>query len=376
VSRVGNGMRMELDQPGQTALLVAAREGDDRAFATLIGGRRGELHAHCYRMLASPDDADDAVQETLLRAWRSLASFEGRSSLRTWLFRIATNAALDLASRRARRELPVGFGPPAAHGESPGDVRTEVPWMGPYPAGRYEAGLPEATFEAHEDLELAYVAALQHLPARQRAVFLLREAIDLSAAEIAEALGTTVAAVNSSLQRARSELRFRLPPVSQAIQLSRLGEGAACDLAERYARAIETGDLEGLLELLTEDASWSMPPLAGWYSGREALAAFLGAYVLPARWRHRTTGANGQLAVAGYLAGPSGHFAPAALDVLELRGNKIASVTGFLVTDAVSPEGAAGRPAALFDRFGLPSQHGEGMEGLSGADGRNDRQTN
>jgi RNA polymerase sigma-70 factor (ECF subfamily) len=164
--------------------------------------------------------------------------------------------------------------------------------------------------------------------------------------------------------------------VSQAIQLSRLGEGAARDLAERYARAIETGDLEGLLELFTGDASWSMPPLAGWFSGREALAAFLGAYVLPERWRHRTTAANGQLAVAGYLAGPSGHFAPAALDVLELRGNKIASVTGFLVTDAVSREGAAGRPAALFDRFGLPSQHGEGIEGLAGADGRNDRETN
>ena len=353
-------MRMELDQPGQTALLVAAREGDDRAFATLVGGRRGELHAHCYRMLASPDDADDAVQETLLRAWRSLASFEGRSSLRTWLFRIATNAALDLASRRARRELPVGFGPPAAHGGSPGD----------------EAGLPEATFEAHEDLELAYVAALQHLPTRQRAVFLLREAIDLSAAETAEALGTTVAAVNSSLQRARSELRYRLPAVSQAIQLSRLGEGAARDLAERYARAIEIGDLEGLLELLTEDASWSMPPLAGWFCGREALAAFLGAYVLPERWRHRTTAANGQIAVAGYLSGPSGHFAPAALDVLELRGNKIASVTGFLVMDAVSREGAGGRPAVLFDRFGLPSHLGEGMEGLARAQGRTDQGTN
>jgi RNA polymerase sigma-70 factor (ECF subfamily) len=368
-------MRMELDQPGQTALLVAAREGDDRAFATLVGGRRGELHAHCYRMLASPDDADDAVQETLLRAWRSLASFEGRSSLRTWLFRIATNAALDLASRRARRELPVGFGPPAARGESPGNALTEVPWMGPYPTGHQEAGLPEATFEAHEDLELAYVAALQHLPTRQRAVFLLREAIDLSAAETAEALGTTVAAVNSSLQRARSELRYRLPAVSQAIQLSRIGEGAR-DLAERYARAIEMGDLEGLLELLTEDASWSMPPLAGWFCGREALAAFLGAYVLPERWRHRTTAANGQLAVAGYLSGPSGHFAAAALDVLELRGNKIASVTGFLVMDAVSREGAGGRPAALFDRFGLPSHLGEGTEGLARAHGRPDQGTN
>ena len=367
---------MELDQPGQTALLVAAREGDDRAFATLVGGRRGELHAHCYRMLASPDDADDAVQETFLRAWRSLASFEGRSSLRTWLFRIATNAALDYASRRARRELPVGFGPPSAHGEPPGNALTEVPWMGPYPSGRHEAGSPEATFEAHEDLELAYVAALQHLPTRQRAVFLLREAIDLSAAETAEALGTSVAAVNSALQRARSELRDRLPEVSQAIQLGRLGEGAARDLAGRYARAIEVGDLEALLELLTEDASWSMPPLAAWFRGREAVAAFLSRYVLPEGWRHRTTAANGQLAVAGYLSGPSGNFAPAALDVLELRGNKIASVTGFLVMDAVAREGAAGRPATLFDRFGLPSHLGEGMEGLAGADGRVDQWPN
>jgi RNA polymerase sigma-70 factor (ECF subfamily) len=164
--------------------------------------------------------------------------------------------------------------------------------------------------------------------------------------------------------------------VSQAIQLSRLGEGAARDLAERYARAIEIGDLEGLLELLTEDASWSMPPLAGWFCGREALAAFLGAYVLPERWRHRTTAANGQIAVAGYLSGPSGHFAPAALDVLELRGNKIASVTGFLVMDAVSREGAGGRPAVLFDRFGLPSHLGEGMEGLARAQGRTDQGTN
>ena len=348
-------MSVDLEQPRQTALLLAAREGDDRAFATLVEARRGELHAHCYRILASADDADDAVQEALLRAWRSLSSFEGRSSLRTWLFRIATNAALDLAARRARRELPVGFGPPAAPGGSPGKARGEVPWMGPYPAGRHGDGLPEATFEAHEDLELAYIAALQHLPARQRAVFLLREALDLSAAEIAEALGTTVTAVNSALQRARSELRCRLPPASQAVQLSRLGEGAARELAARYARAIETGDVEAMLELLTDDASWSMPPLAGWFQGREAVAAFLTEHVLPERWRHCTTAANGQLAVACYLAEASGHFAPGALDVLELRDGKIASVTGFLVMDEVAAESVHGRLTALFDRFGLPS---------------------
>ena len=223
--------------------------------------------------------------------------------------------------------------------------------MTPYPVSR---DAPEASYVARETPELAFVAALQVLPAHQRAVFIFREALDFSANETAEMLETSVPSVNSALQRARAALRDRMPEVSQRTELNRLGDAAARELAARYARAIERADLDTLLSLLTEDASWSMPPLAVWYRGHDRIGAFLVADVFPERWRHVTTWANGQLAVAGYVFHPQqDRFESVALDVLEVRNGKIASVTGFLVNPS-SPSGRGTPLRDMFSRFDLP----------------------
>ncbi len=347
--------------PDEQDLIRAAKEGDEEAFRALVEGRRAELHAHCYRMLASPDDADDAVQEAFVRAWRALPRFEARSSVRTWLYKITTNTALDIASGRSRRELPIGFGPSTAFGETSGDPITEIAWMGPYPdrGGIRSTELPEPNYAARETIELAYVAALQHLGAHQRAVFILREVLGFRAAETAELLDTSVASVNSSLQRARAQLSDRLPELSQAAELSATGDRAVWELASRYARAIEESDLDMLLSLLTEDPSWSMPPLVSWFRGRGDVAEFLRTEVLPLRWRHATTSTNGQLAVAGYLFDAEANcFVSAALDVLELRGGRVAGVTGFLTIAGLTEERQENYQAGpgLFARFGLPER--------------------
>ncbi len=337
--------------------LTAAQGGDESAFEALVGPRRAELHAHCYRILASVHDADDAVQETMLRAWRSLPRFQERSSLRTWLFKIATNSALDIASRRSRRELPHSFGPPTGPTDPSGTPVTEVCWMEPYPAVReLTSGLPlEDAYSARETIELAYVATLQHLHLRQRAVFILREVMGFRAAETAEILDMTVAAVNSSLQRARAAIGDKLPRVSQQAELESMGPAAVDELARSYARAIEEGDLEGLMSLLTADPSWSMPPEPNWYRGRNAVAAFHRESVLPLRWRHLITSASGQLAVAGYLLDDEqGCFVAIALDVLELRGGHVDSVTGFLTPAAFEERKKYRADSILFSRFGLP----------------------
>jgi RNA polymerase sigma-70 factor, ECF subfamily len=345
---VFNGV-VTLPEREEDALLKAAQEGDERAFEALVSRRRAELHAHCYRLLASPDDADDAVQEAMVRAWKGLPGFERRSSLRTWLFKITTNAALDIGRKRARRELPIGFGP--ASSEDPDDP-LDIPWIGPF-AGDPTPTTPEASYEAKETVELAYVAALQRLPDRQRAVFVLRDVLGFSAAETASILDTTTPTVTSSLQRARANLARRLPAVSQQVELSSLGDVAARQLAARYAAAIEAGDLGALLTLLTEDVSWSMPPLPTWYRGKRDVARFLVRLVFPEHWAHLTTSANGQLAIAGYLRDDDkGAYLPAALDVLELRGGLVAAVTGFLTGEGLSERE---RSRQLFDRFGLPA---------------------
>jgi RNA polymerase sigma-70 factor, ECF subfamily len=357
---VSTGMTMDLHSSDEQELLRAAKEGDEESFRALVEGRRAELHAHCYRMLASPDDADDAVQEALVRAWKALPRFEGRSSIRTWLYKITTNTALDIASGRSRRELPIGFGPSAGFGEMPGDPITEIAWMGPYPDRDFDSpDLPESRYAARETIELAYVAALQHLPAPQRAVFILREVLGFRAVETAELLDTSVAAVNSSLQRARVQLSGRLPEVSQASEMLAMGDRAIRELASQYARAIEESDIELLLSLLTEDASWSMPPLVSWFRGRGDVAEFLRTDVLPMRWRHAATSANGQLAVAGYLFDAEANcFVSAALDVLELRAGRVAGVTGFLTIAGLSEDGRGNYQAGwgLFERFGLPER--------------------
>ena len=327
-------------------LLVAAQDGDELAFRDLMAPLRTQLHAHCYRMLGSAADADDALQEVLLRAWRGLHAFEGRSSLRSWLYRIATNVCLTLLDRRPKRMLPLDHGPPADRPEPDGEPLVESVWIEPYPSAELEDGraTPEARYEQRESVELAFVAALQHLPPNERAALLAREVLGLSARETAEALETTTAAVNSALQRARRFTRERLPAASQQATLRSLGDERLRALVADYADALERGDVDALLAMLSEDATWSMPPLAQWYRGHEAIAGFLRAGPFTVRWRHVPVRANGQAAVGCYLwSEDRGRFVAYVIDVLELRGDRIAAVTGFI-------------DAAHFPRFGLPDE--------------------
>src|SRR5215213_1836781 len=223
----------------ERSLLEAARGGDEAAFGSLVEQYRRELHAHCYRMLGSVHDAEDALQDALLRAWRGLARFEGRSSLRSWLYTIATNTCLNAIERRPKRVLPIDYGPSTDPHDGIGLPPIESVWVEPYP----DEGLgledgyaaPEARYEVRESVELAFVAALQHLPANQRAVLILREVLGFSAQEAAESLETSVASVNSALQRSRKALEDRLPERSQQATLRALGDERLRDLVERYA---------------------------------------------------------------------------------------------------------------------------------------------
>src|SRR5687767_10600459 len=268
-------------------LLAAAREGDEDAYRRLVEPRRAELHAHCYRMLGSVHDAEDSLQEALLRAWRALPRFEDRSSLRTWLYRISTNTCLDALSRRSRqRVLPIDYGPGADPHDSPGEPLAESVWIEPYPDD------PEASYEQRESVELAFVAALQHLPPNQRATLILREVLGFSAQEAADALDTSVASINSALQRARKSIDERLPDRSQQETLSALDDEQVRKLVESYMDALQRGDVDAVVSLLAEDATWSMPPCPVWFRG-EALTAFLAEYPGRERWRHVPARANG-----------------------------------------------------------------------------------
>jgi len=336
------------------ALLEQARGGDQAAFGQLVEAHRAELRAHCYRMLGSLHDAEDALQDGLLRAWRGLPGFEGRSSVRSWLYAIVTNAALDITRHRSRRELPVDFGPAAQPGQETDLPAAEPLWLEPYP-DQWLAGVPaaspEARYEQRESIELAFVVALQQLPPLQRAVLILREVMAFSAAEIAAQLGTSVASVTSALQRARATVQARLPARSQQATLSALGDQRTRAIAQRYADAIERGDADTLISMLTRDATWSMPPTPVWYQGHAALRDWLVREPLRERWRHRATWANGQLAVGCYLPDPgTGRFGAAVLDVLTLDGDRIAAVTAFIFQE--SPQEP---PARAFARFGLPT---------------------
>jgi RNA polymerase sigma-70 factor (ECF subfamily) len=328
-------------------VMEAARQGDEAAFAALVEPHRRELRALCYRMLGSVDDADDALQEILVRAWRGLPRFEGRSSLRTWLYRIATNACLNRLERRPARTVPFDFGPAAAPGEGPGELLDEALWLGPYP-DRFLADEdtgPEAAALRAESVELAFVAALQRLPSRARAVLILRSVLDYPAQETADMLGISVAAANSILQRARSTLRSQVPSRSQQATVRDLGDERVRDLVTRYARAIETADVDGLLALLSEDATWAMPPMPAWYRGKEAIRGFLLDYPLRHRWRHLPARANGQPALGCYAWDRREHaYLATALDVLTLDGDRITAVMGFVDPKAVA---LCGLPARL-----------------------------
>jgi RNA polymerase sigma-70 factor (ECF subfamily) len=335
---------------------VSAQASDEEAYRRLVEPHRSELHAHCYRMLGSVHDADDALQDALLRAWRALPRLEQRGALRSWLYRIATNASLDLLARRPKRVLPI---------DAAGVPVSESTWIEPYPEAVPDGrAAPEARYELRESVELAFVAALQHLPPNQRAALILREVLGFSAQDVADALETSVASVNSALQRARKTLDDRLPERTQQATLRALGDERLRELVERYADAMERDDIDAVVEMLAEDAAWSMPPMTTWYRGRAALERFLADGPLSGRirWRHRVTTANGQPAVGGYTWHEAeGAFLPFALDVLTLRGDRILEVTAFI---ARSPDGARlpddppdpARVEALFERFGLPTR--------------------
>jgi RNA polymerase sigma-70 factor (ECF subfamily) len=338
------------DVSHRPTLLEPARRGDREAFERLAEPYRRELLLHCYRMLGSLEDAEDAVQETFLRAWRGLARFEGRASVRGWLHRIATNACLDALARRSspRRWLPEAHGPPADRLPEGGPA-TEVAWLEPYPdallAGLADAAPgPEARYELHEAVRLAFVAAIQYLPPRQRAVLLLRDVLGWSAGETAGLLGASVPSVNSALQRARATLARRFPAGRPGVQPA--PDAGQRALLERYVRAWEGADPDGLVALLREDAVLSMPPYAQWYRGRAAIRAFLAwAWGPPGSGPGRLvpTAANGQPAFAEYGRGRHGPAGAAhAIWLPAPRDGAIAALTGF-----VDPR--------LFAAFGLPA---------------------
>jgi RNA polymerase sigma-70 factor, ECF subfamily len=307
-----------------------------RSFGELEQHRR-ELTAYCYRMLGSPFEAEDAVQDTLLRAWRALDRFEGRASLRSWLYRIATNVCLDMLGGRERRARPMDLGPSRSPDGPIGEILPEVTWIEPIPDGHVLAeGDPAAVAESRETIRLAFVAALQHLPPRQRAVLILCEVLQWKASEVAELLDASVAAVNSALQRARASL--------QAADVADAGDGALSEhdreLLTRYVDAFERYDMDALTALIHEDATQSMPPYELWLSGREDIlrwwvgpgAGCRGSRVLP------TVAANGAPAFGQYKPSDSGSgHDPWALQVLEVAGGRIAELTFFLATETIFP---------------------------------------
>jgi RNA polymerase sigma-70 factor, ECF subfamily len=298
---------------------------------------RAELIAHCYRMLGSVQDAEDLVQETYLRGWRGYEAFEERAALRTWLYRIATSACLRALENRARRVLPAGLGEGSADPDADIDAsKGGYHWLEPLP----DALTPEAAFDTKQSIRLAVVTALQELPARQRAVLILRDVVQFSAAEVAELLETTPAAVNSALQRARAHLAEAAPTdddVAEPEDRERLA------LIERYCAAFENGDVAALTELLQADVKLEMPPYAIWFTGRDAVTRFLAARAFDRAGEAKMipTAANGQPAIADYRRGPDGVMAAHSIHVLTTGAEGISAITVFL-------------EPALFKAFGMP----------------------
>ena len=289
----------------------------DSDFDRLAAPYRRELLAHCYRMLGSAADAEDAVQETYLRAWRAYGGFDGRSSLKTWLYRIATNVSITAAEQRGRRPLPSGLAGPSA----PDAPMVEgVRWLGPLPDD------PAAVAAGRAGLRLALVAALQHLPGRQRAVLILRDVLGWPAAEVAELLGTSTVSVKSALQRARERLG------SLGLAEDDVADTGPSDLLDRYVTAFATADVTALTALLRADATLEMPPYATWFAGRDDVLAFLAARMLDGRIDAVPTSANGQPAVAIWIDGR-----PHALQVLDVRGGLVAAIVVFLEPGSFPP---------------------------------------
>src|SRR3954464_6951050 len=355
-------------------LLETARKGSEDAYARLVEPHRSELQAHCYRMLGSVQDAEDALQEALVRAWKGLDRFEGRSSLRSWLYRIATNTSLDAIEKRPKRILPIDYGPPTDPHDGVGEPLVESVWIEPFPDETLgiEDGYtsPDARYEQRESVELAFVAALQLLPANQRAVLILREVLGFSAQETADALETSVASVNSALQRARKTIEERRPEQSQQATLRELGDERLREIVERYMEAWERNDVETVMEILAEDATFSMPPLASWFGGEESIRVFLTKWPLSGTWRWRQipVRANGQPALAFYIWDDREEaYMPFALNVLTFRGERISAVDAFVSRATDIPDGESyarwpdeeidpARLYSTFESFDLPER--------------------
>jgi len=318
-----------------------AGAADSEEFARLTAPFRAELLAHCYRMLGSVHDAEDQLQETLIRAWRFYGDFQGRASLRTWLYRIATNACLRALENRSRRPLPSGLGGPGEDPEGPlGAARPEVTWLQPVPDALVRTD-PAAIVAARDGLRLALIAALQYLPPRQRTVLILRDVLGWRAAEVAELLDVSTVAVNSVLQRARAQLRDAAPAAAEIREPADPGDRA---LLRRYAAAFEDADTTALTRLLREDAVFEMPPVPTWFAGRARIGAFLASRVLrePGGFAMIPTAANGQQACAAYQRDRDGVYRAHAIQVLTCSGSRIARVVSF-------------NDPALFPAFGLPA---------------------
>jgi RNA polymerase sigma-70 factor, ECF subfamily len=329
-------------------VVAAARAGDAAAFTALVERYRRELQVHCYRMLGSLEDSEDLVQETFLRAWHKRASFrlEGRWSFRGWLYRIATNACLDVLARRPRRVLPHDVAPAADPTADPPPT-ADLPWLEPYPDDLLESipsadPGPHATTVARETIELAFVAAIHHLPPRQRAVLLLRDVLGWSAKDAASLLQTTVPAANSAVQCARATLRAHLP--ARRLESPRPADQSREERAvlQRYIDAQERGDAAAVLELLREDARVSFPPMPLWYDGRDAFGQASKRFAAPGDYRFVITRANMQPATAIYLRRPGDTaYRPLVLEVLRIEDGRVAEIVDFGATE-------------LFAAFGLP----------------------
>jgi RNA polymerase sigma-70 factor (ECF subfamily) len=318
---------------------------DPDTFLTDAQQYHRELLAHCYRMTGSLHDAEDLVQETYLRAWKAYDRFEGKSSVRTWLHRIATNTCLTALEGRQRRALPTGLGAPSSDPTDELVQRTEVPWLEPLPDATDDPADPSVIVGSRESVRLAFVAALQHLSPRQRAVLVLRDVLQWRAAEVADAIGSTTAAVNSLLQRARAQLDAVGPSEDTTLAAPEAPE--ARDLLDRYIAAFERYDIDALVTMFTREAIWEMPPFTGWYRGRSAIAALI-HHNCPAEkagdMRLLPLTANGQPAAAMYMLDPpTGRHLPFQLHVLDVTPDGVAHVVAFLDT-------------SIFSKFGLPEQ--------------------
>ena len=333
------------NQEEAAALVARVRSGDEAAFVALTEPYRRQLHLHCYRMLGSFDEAEDLVQETLLRAWRGRAGFEGRSMVRTWLYRIATNACLDALESRSRRLLSL---------ESPQAAESNaVDWLQPYPDRLLDQiassdSEPDALVIARETIELAYLAAIQYLPPKQRAILILRDALGWSAKETAHLLDESVPSVNSALHRARTSMRMRLPQPRLELSTPATPTTAEQELLERYMEATDRADVAALTALLREEVRLTMPPYPTWFQGREEIATAFAFSTDPAsptylgQLRTVATAANRQPAVAAYVRRPGdSEFRALGVDVLRLEGGLVVEITRFVSTD-------------IFAAFGLP----------------------